>query len=66
MTADMPADRLMLLLDLAAFALRDGDDEAAVLLLTEADLCARQMIDAARKLTEATPAAPMAKDTGQG
>jgi hypothetical protein len=56
----------MLLLDLAAFALRDGDDEAAVLLLTEADLCARQMIDAARKLTEATPAAPMAKDTGQG
>jgi hypothetical protein len=38
---DAPADRLVLLLDLAAVALRDCDDKAAMLLLTEADLTAR-------------------------
>lgn len=41
---DAPGDRLMLLLDLAAVALRDGDDEAAMLLLTEADLTVRQLL----------------------
>jgi hypothetical protein len=60
-----PADRLMLLLDLAAFALRDGDDEAAILLVTEADLTARQLV-AERKPVEAMTTTPMADDTGQG
>ena len=41
---DASADRLMLLLDLAAVALHDGDDELAVLLLTEADLSVRQLL----------------------
>jgi hypothetical protein len=41
---DAPADRLVLLLDLAAVALRNGDDEVAMLLLTEADLTARQLL----------------------